>query len=96
MRWIMLWCLVVGACATSGGEMRPRGRRNSTRIDALDARISALEGQPRTVKSGSAEPPLATRVVELEAELRALTAQVKALQTQLGKPPADVPTATAP
>jgi outer membrane murein-binding lipoprotein Lpp len=78
MRWMVVLCVVVSACA-SDAEMRPRGRRNSVRIDELDARISSLEGKPTTVKSGA----LSQHVAELEAELKQLKHTIELLQSQV-------------
>ena len=85
MRWMLVVgvvCLVIGACG-SGAEMRPRGRRNSLRIDALDDRISAIEGRKDTLLSGGPPKPHEQRVRELEAELAKATAQVKQLTDRL-------------
>jgi hypothetical protein len=41
MRWVMVLCLVVG-CAENAG-MRPRGLRNSVRIESLERRIAKTE-----------------------------------------------------
>lgn len=75
-------CVVVAACG-SGAEMRPRGRRNSVRIDALDGRISALEGRKDAVLSGGPTKPLEQRVHDLEEQVKAQAAQVKELTTKL-------------
>jgi hypothetical protein len=83
MRWILVVCVVVGACGGPGTEMRPRGRRNSTRINALDDRISALEGRNDTVLSGGPTKPLEQRVHDLEDALRKTTARMQALEAEL-------------
>ena len=41
MRWVLMLSLLMG-CAT-GAEMRPRGKRNSLKIETLEKRIEQLE-----------------------------------------------------
>lgn len=43
MRWVLMVCLMMG-CAT-GAEMRPRGKRNSLRIETLEKRMAAMEAE---------------------------------------------------
>lgn len=85
MRWMPVVGVVsvlVTACG-AGAEMRPRGRRNSLRIDALDDRISAIEGRKDSVLSGGPTRPLEQRVRELEDQLKQATAQVKLLSDRV-------------
>jgi len=41
-------CVVAMGCA-AGAEMRPRGKRNSVKIEALEKRIATLEVQIATM-----------------------------------------------
>jgi hypothetical protein len=41
MRWMLVLCVVAGCAA--GAEMRPRGKRNSLRIEKLEKRMGELE-----------------------------------------------------
>ncbi len=86
-------CVVVAACGGGGAEMRPRGRRNSVRIDVLDDRISALEGRKETSRSGGPTKPLEQRVHELEDQPKAQATQVKELTQKLQALQASAPAA---
>lgn len=68
MRWIAVGLVLVMGCA-AGAEMRPRGRRNAVRIDALEKQIASQSSDARTK--------------ELEAEVHALETRVRALEVQL-------------
>ena len=43
MRWVLMLSLMVGCAA--GAEMRPRGKRNSLRIETLEKRMAAMEAE---------------------------------------------------
>jgi hypothetical protein len=45
MRWILMCCLVAGCAA--GADMRPRGKRNSLRIETLEKKMEELQIEMR-------------------------------------------------
>ncbi len=91
MRWMVGLCLVSVGCA-AGAEMRPRGRRNAVRIDALEKRIAVLEGSdPSSLTPPAAPSPRPSKqpadVTMLEERVDELQARIAALQAELAKRP---------
>lgn len=49
MRTVVVALCVLGIGCAAGAEMRPRGKRNSVKIEALEKRIATLEQQIATM-----------------------------------------------
>lgn len=99
---MVLLCLVVGCAA--GAEMRPRGKRNSLRIEVLEKRIAGVEGR---LGIGAPQPPadgakpidpgsLAARVEAIDERLSILFQQQQRIEKQLTEMRAATATAPAP
>jgi protein-disulfide isomerase len=92
MRGMAVVCLVTMGCA-AGAEMRPRGRRNAVRIDALEKRVAALEAHgapPAAAQVEAGSPHL------LEDKIAKLQLKIEALQAQLDRPAAATPPVIPP
>lgn len=74
MRWIAVGLVLVMGCA-AGAEMRPRGRRNAVRIDALEKQIASQPSDART-------KALEEKVLELEERIGVMTIQIERLSQQ--------------
>lgn len=85
-------CLVSVGCA-AGAEMRPRGRRNATRIDALEKRMVTLESASAESGVTGDPPPLVRALAE---KIDRLEARIDDLQVQLAKRPTPPPAPSAP
>lgn len=88
--WVMVLCLV--GCADNAG-MRPRGLRNSVRIESLERRIATTEGklgitperpppQPRTDLQST---DLDVRMQAMAKRLAAMDARMAAMDERLTK-----------
>jgi hypothetical protein len=80
--WVMVLC-VMGGCAENAG-MRPRGLRNSVRIESLERRIAQTEQKLGiTPERPPPQPRTDLQQTDLDVRLDGLTARMAKLDERL-------------
>lgn len=82
--WVMVLCVMAG-CAESTG-MRPRGLRNSVRIESLERRIATTEGKLGiTPERAPPQPRTDLQSTDLDVRMDALTKRMATMDERLTK-----------